>query len=256
MPKSPAKPAKPKSPAKSSAKPRAKSGSVKPPKAVYAPPKTTKNLAQADVAEVIARLETAYPTHPMSEITECDPYKVLIACIMSLRTKDSMTFPLAIKLFKRVQTPYDMVKLSLKEVEQAIYPVGFYKTKAKNILELSQRLIDEFEGRVPDDIDTLLTFKGIGRKTANLTVGLGYNKPAICVDVHVHRICNRLGYLKTKTPDETEMVLRDQLPVAYWHSINRVLVCHGQECCAPISPFCSRCPIDEFCPRSDVERCR
>ncbi|MCA9799890.1 MAG: endonuclease III [Cyanobacteria bacterium HKST-UBA04] len=226
-------------------------------------PKQPKQARQKPVAQanfpidtVLKALEKAYPTHPMSEITQCDPYKVLVACIMSLRTKDSMTFPLAIELFKRVQTPADMVRLSLKEVEQAIYPVGFYKTKAKNILALSQRLLDEFGGRVPDDIDTLLTFKGIGRKTANLTVGLGYGKPAICVDVHVHRICNRFGYIQTKTPDDTEMALRRILPEPYWHIINRVLVCHGQECCTPVSPHCSRCPVQAHCPRVGVERSR
>lgn len=211
---------------------------------------------QFPIDDVVEALQIAYPTHPMSEITQCDPFKVLIACIMSLRTKDSTTFPLAEAWFKTIDTPQKMAQLPVKAIEEAIYPVGFYKTKAKNIKLMCQRLVDEFDSRVPDDIETLLTFTGVGRKTANLVVGLGYDKPAICVDTHVHRIFNRLGYLKTKTPDETEMVLRQQLPEPYWNIINRVLVCHGQQCCAPISPFCSRCPIETHCPRLGVGKTR
>lgn len=197
-------------------------------------------------------LEQTYLTHPMSEITGCDPYKVLIACIMSLRTRDDTTMPLAKKLFEVADTPQKMLQLSLAQVQQYIYPVGFYKTKAVTILEISRQLVDRFGGVVPDDIDTLLEFKGVGRKTANLVVGLGYNKPAVCVDVHVHRISNRLGYLQTRTPEETEWALREKLDPRYWPIINKVLVRHGQECCKPVTPLCSRCPVEQFCQKVDV----
>ncbi len=206
-----------------------------------------------DIGTVITILADTYRHHPMSEVTQCDPYKVLIACIMSLRTRDDMTIPLAEKLFQQVDTPEKMVKLSVAEIEKLIYPVGFYKTKAVNILEISQRLLDEFDGNVPDDIDTLLQFKGVGRKTANLVVGLGFNKPAICVDVHVHRIGNRLGYVATKTPEDTEWALRDRLDEAYWNIVNRVLVRHGQECCKPINPQCDRCPVEAYCQKVGVK---
>lgn len=188
----------------------------------------------------------------MSDITGCDPYKVMIACIMSLRTKDEITMPLAKNLFKIADTPQKMIKLSPEALQKLIYPVGFYKTKAISILDASHRIIDEFKGKVPDDIETLTKFKGIGRKTANLVVGLGYNKPAICVDTHVHRICNRLGYIQTKTPEETEKELRKKLPLKYWHIINRVLVLHGQECCKPIKPRCNVCPVENYCQKTGV----
>lgn len=204
------------------------------------------------IESVLTILEKTYLSHPMSEITGCDPYKVLIACIMSLRTRDDTTMPLAKKLFEVADTPQKMVQLSLAEVQKRIYPVGFYKTKAATILEISQQLIDRFGGIVPDDIDTLLQFKGVGRKTANLVVGLGYNKPAVCVDVHVHRISNRLGYLQTRTPEETEWALREKLDTRYWPIINKVLVRHGQECCKPIGPLCTRCPVETYCQKVGV----
>lgn len=203
-----------------------------------------------DVLDILAK---TFPTHPMSEVTGCDPYKVLVACIMSLRTRDDVTMPLAKKLFEVADTPEKMVKLSLQKLQGLIYPVGFYKTKAQTILDISQRLIDEFGGNVPDDIDTLTQFKGVGRKTANLVVGLGYNKPAVCVDVHVHRICNRLGYIQTKTPEETEWALREKLDPKYWPIINKVLVRHGQEICKPIGPRCDICPVELYCQRIGVK---
>ncbi len=216
-------------------------------------PSPTSSAEAYPIGTVLEILAETYPTHPMSEITGCDPYKVLIACLMSLRTRDDTTFPLAEKLFKVADTPEKMVRLSLEDVQRYIYPVGFYKTKAVTILEISRRLIDEFGGQVPDDIETLTTFKGVGRKTANLVVGLGFDKPAVCVDVHVHRICNRLGYIETKDPEETEWALRDKLDVKYWPIVNKVLVRHGQECCKPIGPRCLECPVQAYCQKIGVK---
>ena len=188
--------------------------------------------------------------------TTRDPFRVLISTVLSLRTKDETTAAASRKLFKLADNPSDMLKLSEKQIIDAIYPVGFYKTKAKNIREICETLIGEHDGRVPDDIDELLKFKGVGRKTANLVVTLGYNKPGICVDTHVHRISNRFGYIKTKTPDETEMVLRKRLPIGYWIDYNSLLVAFGQHICRPISPKCSECPVEEYCDRVGVGKSR
>ncbi len=185
-----------------------------------------------------------------------DPFRVLISTVLSLRTKDETTAAASRKLFKLADNPSDMLKLSEKEIIKAIYPVGFYKTKAKTIKSICRDLISKYDSKVPDDIDELLKFKGVGRKTANLVVTLGYNKPGICVDTHVHRISNRLGYIKTKTPDKTETALRKKLPEKYWIDYNSLLVSFGQHLCRPISPFCSRCPVIKFCDRVGVTKSR
>lgn len=176
-----------------------------------------------------------------------NPYLVLIFCILSLRTKDETTYPAALRLFELAKTPEEMVLKTEEEIAKSIYPVGFYKNKASQIKNLSQKLIDEYASKVPCDIDELCKFKGVGRKTANLTLAKGFNEPAICVDVHVHRICNRIGYVQTKTPDETELVLREQLPKDLWLDINTILVTFGQNICKPINPKCDNCPIKQFC---------
>ena len=185
-----------------------------------------------------------------------DPFRVLISTVLSLRTKDETTAVASRKLFKLADNPSDMLKLSEKEIIKAIYPVGFYKTKAKNIKSICRDLISKYDSKVPDDIDELLKLKGVGRKTANLVVTLGYNKPGVCVDTHVHRISNRLGYIKTKTPDKTETALRRKLPEKYWIDYNSLLVSFGQHLCRPISPFCSRCPVIKFCDRVGVTKSR
>jgi endonuclease-3 len=149
-----------------------------------------------------------------------------------------------------------MLKLSVKEIERAIYPVGFYKTKARTIQNLCRELIEKYESKVPDELDELLKLKGVGRKTANLVVSLGYGKPGICVDTHVHRISNRLGYIKTKTPFETEMLLRQKLPKKYWIEYNDLLVSLGQHLCRPLSPMCSVCPIENYCDKVGVDKSR
>jgi len=150
-------------------------------------------------------------------------------------------------MLKLAKTPQEMMRVDEKELEKAIYPVGFYKNKAGQIIELSKILVEKYDGKVPCDIDELCKFKGVGRKTANLVLSRGFNTPAICVDVHVHRIFNRLGYVKTKTPEETEFALREKLPVKHWIPINTLLVTHGQNICKPIKPMCDKCPIEKYC---------
>ncbi|GAB4460566.1 MAG: endonuclease III [Anaerolineae bacterium] len=187
---------------------------------------------------------------------EWDPYQILIATILSLRTKDTLTEVVAPRLFELADNPFDMVRHSAEELEQVIYPVGFYRNKAKSILAISQQIIEQYNGRVPDDLDALLQLPGVGRKTANLVITAGYNLPGICVDIHVHRISNRWGYISTKTPEKTEFALRDKLPRDYWLEYNGLLVSMGQNLCTPTSPWCSKCPLTEFCDRVGVSRSR
>lgn len=176
-----------------------------------------------------------------------NPYLVLIACILSLRTNDLTTYPATLRMLEIGREPKDFAYCDVKKLTEAIYPVGFYANKAKQIIELSRIIVEELDNKVPDTIEDLIKFKGVGRKTANLVLAKGYNIPAICVDVHVHRICNRLGYVKTKNPEETEFALREKLPVKYWLDINTLLVTHGQNVCKPIKPKCDECPIKDFC---------
>lgn len=185
-----------------------------------------------------------------------DPFKILISTILSLRTKDEVTAKASERLFKKADNPYDMVKLSEEEIEKLIYPVGFYRNKAKTIKKICKTLIEKYNGKVPDSLDELLKLKGVGRKTANLVVTLGFDKPGICVDTHVHRIMNRIGYVKTKTPEETEFALRKKLPKKYWKIINELLVALGQHICHPTSPKCSVCPIKDYCRKVGVKRSR
>ncbi len=185
-----------------------------------------------------------------------DPFKTLIGCILSLRTKDETTAVASARLFERAATPQAMLALSSRTLERLIYPVGFYRTKARVIRGICRDLLDKFRGKVPDDLDALLTLKGVGRKTANLVVTEAFGKPGICVDTHVHRISNRWGMVKTKTPDKTEMALREVLPRRHWLEYNGILVAFGQTICHPTSPWCSRCRIAEVCPRIGVTRSR
>lgn len=181
-----------------------------------------------------------------------DPYRVLVSCILSLRTKDETTAAASQRLFAVAATPEAMEALTPARVAKLIFPVGFYRVKSRQIIELSRRLLAEHGGRVPDTIDGLLAFKGVGRKTANLVVTLGYGKPGICVDTHVHRITNRLGYVKTKMPSDTETALRARLPRRYWIPINDLLVTYGQNVCHPVSPRCSACKLAGLCDRVGV----
>ncbi len=206
-----------------------------------------------DIDKVVTTLEKA--KQPQSEFVKLmdsfkDPYIVLIACILSLRTNDKTTYPATLRMLKLAKTPQEMMAVKQEELEKAIYPVGFYKNKAGQIIELSKILVEKYRGKVPCDIDKLCELRGVGRKTANLVLSEGFNKPAICVDVHVHRIFNRLGYLKTKNPEETEYTLREKLPQKYWIPINSLLVTHGQNICKPIKPLCSKCPIEKYCDKA------
>lgn len=185
-----------------------------------------------------------------------DPFRILIGCILSLRTKDEVTYPATERLFAKAKDPAGMLKLTSGAVARTIYPAGFYRTKAKQIRAISAILLSRYGGRVPDTIDELLLLPGVGRKTANLTVTLGFGKPGICVDTHVHRIANRLGWVATKTPDDTEAALRLRLPKRWWIPINETLVRHGQQVCKPISPLCSSCPVERACPKVGVDRRR
>ena len=185
-----------------------------------------------------------------------DPFKVLISCIISLRTKDEVTRESSIRLFEAADDPDAMSALPQKSVEKLIYPAGFYRVKAKNIREMSRKIATEYHGKVPDEIDELLKLPGVGRKTANLVVSMSFGKPGICVDTHVHRISNRLGYVKTKTPTQTEYALRDKLPPQYWMDVNDLLVTYGQNICTPISPHCSTCRLSPCCDRVGVGKSR
>lgn len=185
-----------------------------------------------------------------------DPFRILVSCLLSLRTKDEVTAEASTRLFRRGDTPAELLRLREEEIARLIYPVGFYRTKARVIRGVCRTLIDQYGGRVPDDLDELLKLKGVGRKTANLVVSIGYGKPGICVDTHVHRISNRWGYVKTRTPEETERALRAKLPRRHWIVFNDLLVSFGQNVCKPISPLCSRCPVERYCAKVGVARSR
>ncbi len=183
-----------------------------------------------------------------------DPFKILISCILSLRTQDNTTHQAARRLFRLADNSQSMLRLTSQQIEKAIYPVGFYRNKARTILQICEQLVQKYDCQVPDQVDELLKFKGVGRKTANLVITLGYAKPGICVDTHVHRICNRWGYVKTLTPEDTEFVLRKKLSPQYWIEFNDLLVTLGQNLCRPISPKCNLCPLEKFCDRVGVKR--
>jgi len=177
-----------------------------------------------------------------------DPFKILVSTILSARTKDEVTFKAYQRLFSKVKKPRDLANLSLNEVQELIYPVGFYKTKAKYLKKLAGLK------SVPDEIDELVKLPGVGRKTANLVRSVAFGKPGICVDTHVHRITNRWGYVETRTPHQTEMALREKLPAKHWHEVNFLLVLFGQNTCTPTSPWCSKCPVQ--CKRIGVTKSR
>lgn len=203
-----------------------------------------------NIDKIVENLQKA--NQPRSEFVNLmeefrNPYLVLIACILSLRTNDKTTYPATLRMLELAKTPQEMMNISEDDLANAIYPVGFYKNKAKQIIELSKTIVEKLNGKVPDTIENLIKFNGVGRKTANLVFAKGFGIPAICVDVHVHRIFNRIGYVTTKTPDETEFALREKLPQKYWLDINTLMVTHGQNVCKPTKPKCDECPIREFC---------
>jgi endonuclease-3 len=226
---------------------------------VIARSETTKQslLNNDQIALVIKLLKIAMRDLPDPSVTLVgkkykSPFLVLISCLLSLRTRDETTLPASERLFARADSMQAMLKIPISEIQKLIYPVGFYKTKALRIHEICDDLIHRFNSKVPEDLDQLLTLKGVGRKTANLVLTEGFGKPGICVDTHVHRISNRLGYIKTKTPEETEFSLRKKLPKEYWIEYNALLVTWGQNVCKPISPICSKCPVNNICQRVKV----
>jgi endonuclease-3 len=219
-------------------------------------------MKDSDIHKVMKLLEAEMrqfglpPVSAMAEEAIVDPFKILISTIISARTKDEVTGPATERLFALAASPATMASVPEELIEKAIFPAGFYHTKAKAIRKASNELVERFNSRVPDTIEELLTLPGVGRKTANLVVTLAHNKAGICVDTHVHRITNRWGYVKTKTPHETEQALRAKLPKRHWIAINTILVMHGQNICKPISPLCSRCPVSKYCARTGVTRSR
>jgi endonuclease-3 len=213
------------------------------------------------IGRLILRLRRQAPRWRQTALAEVaerrqNPFHVLIACLLSLRTKDETTGPAAARLFALADTPAGIVSLTPRQIQRVIFPVGFYRTKSRVLRGVCRDLLQRFGGTVPNTIDQLLTLNGVGRKTANLVVTQAYNKPGICVDIHVHRISNRWGYVRTATPEKTEMALRARLPRRYWIGYNDLLVSFGQNICLPVSPKCSLCPVADLCPRIGVTRSR
>jgi len=208
-----------------------------------------------EVVRILKREIRRWPVPALAKYVET-PFTVLVSCILSLRTQDKTTLAASDRLFAIASTPQAMLNVPVKTIEKTIYPVSFYRTKAKTIHSICEQLLSRHGGSVPSDLDELLSLPGVGRKTANIVVTLGFQKPGIAVDTHVHRISNRLGYVRTRTPEKTEMALRRKLPARYWIVFNDLLVAYGQNLCKPISPHCSTCRIALFCKRVGVRKSR
>lgn len=218
-------------------------------------------LKPFDIHLFMATIRKAYESWEAPVITLIakrggSPFEILVSTLLSLRTRDPVTAEAAERLFGKARTPQAVLALDLGRLKELIYPVAFYPTKAERLHRISEILILEYGAEVPDDMDSLLSLPGVGRKTANLVLVEGFKKEGMCVDTHVHRISNRLGYVKTKTPDQTEFALRKILPKAYWIIYNEILVVFGQTICRPLSPFCSRCPVWQICPKFGVVKNR
>jgi endonuclease-3 len=219
-------------------------------------PRTTAEISQ--IVRTLQRTRSGWNPTSVAQIAEesRDPFRVLVSCLISLRTKDEVTAESSARLFRLAATPRAMLALPAARIARTIYPAGFYRTKARTIRAISRTLLAEHGGRVPGELEALLRLKGVGRKTANLVVTVGHGKPGICVDTHVHRISNRLGFVRTKTAEQTEFALRAVLPRRFWIPYNDLLVSFGQNLCKPISPLCTRCPVQALCPRLGVGRHR
>ena len=214
-----------------------------------------------DFDRIIAILKVSYDTGPTPSVTLIsdtlhDPYHVLVSTIISLRTKDQVTLEASRRLFAEADDIYTLQRMDEQRIAELIYPAGFYKTKAANLKRIADILINEYGGQVPDSIEEMLKLPGVGRKTANLVMILGFDKPGMCVDTHVHTIANRLGWVNTNTPDKTEFALRDLIPQKYWKVLNDYLVSFGQRVCVPVSPFCSKCGLNDICRRNGVKKSR
>lgn len=213
-------------------------------------------VSERAIERVLGTLARRYEIDRFARNHGESPYRILVSCVLSLRTKDDVTDAASARLFARARDPQGMLRLRAATIARLIYPVGFYRTKARQIREISRLLLGRHAGRVPDTIGDLLELPGVGRKTANLTVTLGFGKPGICVDTHVHRISNRFGWVRARDPHATEMALRAVLPARWWIPVNEILVRHGQQLCTPISPWCSVCPVAAVCRRVGVDRQR
>ena len=210
---------------------------------------------------VLDRLRQEYPSWQTPSVTliaatKRDPFRVLLSTVLSLRTKDEITLPASERLFALAPDAVALQAVPADVIEKAIYPVAFFRNKARSLRAIAAELLEKYDGEVPADLEVLLTLPGVGRKTANLVMSLGHNLPAVCVDVHVHRICNRLDFVRSKTPEETEFAIRRKLPRNHWIELNDILVAFGQTICRPVSPFCSKCPVTEQCPKRHVEKHR
>jgi len=218
--------------------------------------------SQKRIARIVQILREATKKMAKPAITQIvaeygkDPYLILISCLLSLRAKDSISLPVSRELFKIARTPYELAKIPQATLEKIIYSIGFYRSKARQLLSVSKELIAKFDGKVPHTQQELQSIKGIGPKTANIVLAEGFNVPAIAVDTHVHRISNRLGLVRTKTPEETEQALKKIVPKRYWGVFNALLVTWGQNICEPISPWCSKCALLKLCPRIGVKKSR
>ncbi len=218
-------------------------------------------INNSNIGKILTILEKEYIKNRKPIVTEIsekyrNPYKILIGTLLSLRTKDEVTSVASDKLFSVAETPQKMLNLSQKQIEELIFPVGFYHRKAENIKVVSEIILKKYAGKVPDNLNELLSLPGVGRKTANLVIILGYDKYGICVDTHVHRISNRWGFVKTKLPEKTEFTLRRKLDKKYWKIYNDYLVSFGQNICKPVSPLCSKCKIEKWCPKIGVNTSR
>lgn len=197
--------------------------------------------------QLLKILDNYYPMHTMEDNYTGKPYKALVSCLLSLRTRDEITFPVAEKLFEVADTPESMVKVPYEDLCRVIKSINYYKTKAENILLISGILIEKYQGKVPSKMDELLELRGVGRKTANIVLSVGFKKPALAVDTHVHRISNRLGYVSTTKPEQTEFELMKKVDKKLWRKVNQLFVLHGKNICKPITPLCGKCPIIDFC---------
>lgn len=206
--------------------------------------------------DTLALEGASLPSVSAIAIEKQDPFRVLVSTLISLRTKDDVTIAASRRLFALADTPETMLNLSPEEIEKAIYPAGFYRTKAKNILAVSEILMQKYDGQVPDSQEALVALPGVGIKTANLTLNLGFGIEAICVDCHVHQIANRMGWIETATPEQSEKALQKIMPRRFWIPLNELLVTYGQHICTPVSPWCSKCPMQKRCPRVGVLRSR
>lgn len=214
---------------------------------------TKKILKTIEILECSTKDMPQTMTNKIIEIYGHNPFLILISCLLSLRAKDIVTFEVSKNLFALAQTPQEILDIPIKKLEKILKPVGFYRKKAQTLKSVSNVILEKYNGKVPNSRKDLMSIKGIGHKTASLVLSKAFNIPAICVDTHVHRISNRLGWINTKTPEQTEKELEKIIPKNKWSKINDLLVIWGQNICVPISPFCSKCVLSTICPKLNVK---